>query len=348
MKATPSIDFQTVDPTRESLVRFVAMLQKVYRNLAQAVNNQILHFNGVPSGNPLVADLAVDDLTGNLYIWFGGAWVLISGGSGGSGGPGVPGVDGLDADEPIMIPGAQGPQGNPGVTGPAGPMGLGVDGLDGEDGMMIPGPLGSSGVSASSYPWSVLVPSLTPSYLDLSGLTWVNQLTSTATQVDASHPLQWIGNNSTAANNVSALVQTYPTTPFTVTMGFAASTFIRSYNSFGFILRDSASGKLSLLGYFYNFPTGGFLFAERINYNSPTGFSASVAGVTVPTIGTYLMWLKLVDDGTNLTLSWSYDGTNYVTAYTGLHTDFLTPNQIGIGSDKGGFMWASVFYWKIA
>jgi len=63
------------------------------------------------------------------------------------------------------------------------------------------------------------------------------------------------------------------------------SLFIRNYNSFGFVLRNSTAGTLSL-------------------------------GAIVPTTGTYLMWLKLADDGTNLTLSWSYDGTNYTSVLT--------------------------------
>ena len=28
------------------------------------------------------------------------------------------------------------------------------------------------------------------------------------------------------------------------------------------------------------------------------------------------MWFKLADDGTNLALSWSYDGTNYTSVLT--------------------------------
>jgi len=205
---------------------------------------------------------------------------------------------------------------------------------------------GSSG--GSTWPWSVLVPSLTPSYLDLTTLSWVNQGSSTATQVDSSHPLQWIGNNSTATNFVSALVKSYPATPFTATMGIATSSFIRSFNSFGFILRNSTAGTLSLFGYFYNYPVAGNLYAERVNYNSPTSFNGNTLGAIVPSTGTYLMWLKLADDGTNLALSWSYDGTNYTSVLTQSRTTFLTPDQIGIGCDKGGPMWQSVFYWNIA
>ena len=126
------------------------------------------------------------------------------------------------------------------------------------------------------------------------------------------------------------------------------SLFIRSYNSFGFILRNSTAGTLSLFDYFYSYSVGGNLYAERVNYNSPTSFNGNTLGAIVPTTGTYMMWLKLADDGTNLTLSWSYDGTNYTSVLTQSRTTFLTPDQIGIGCDKGGPMWQSVFYWNIA
>jgi hypothetical protein len=83
LKVAPSLDFTKIDPSQRGLDTFVSMLQKVYRNLAIAVNNQVLHFDGVPSGNALVADLAINDTTGDLYVWFGGSWVLVSGGGGG-------------------------------------------------------------------------------------------------------------------------------------------------------------------------------------------------------------------------------------------------------------------------
>ena len=83
MRAIPSLDFQKVEPNQQSLNNFSTMLQKVYRNLAAVVNSKVIHVEGVPSGNALVADLAVNDLTGDLYVWFNNAWLLISGGGGG-------------------------------------------------------------------------------------------------------------------------------------------------------------------------------------------------------------------------------------------------------------------------
>lgn len=206
----------------------------------------------------------------------------------------------------------------------------------------------SGGGGGSTWPWDVIQPSLTPSYPLLTDFSWVNQLTATATQSDTSHPIQWISNSSTATNNVSALVKAYPSTPFTLTLGFAGSTFRVSYNSFGIILQDSVSGKISILGTFFNYPTASQLFVERVNYNSPSSFNGYNSGATWS--GAYITWLKLTDDGTNLTLSYSFDGVNYLTALTQVRTTFLTPDHIGFGSDKGGGIpyFASLFYWNIA
>ena len=81
---------------------------------------------------------------------------------------------------------------------------------------------------------------------------------------------------------------------------------------------------------------------------TPTGLSGYNAGVIFS--GSYICWLKVADDGTNLTLSYSFDGVNYLTALTQARTTFLTPDHIGFGGDEGrsAALFASLFYWNIA
>lgn len=212
-------------------------------------------------------------------------------------------------------------------------------------------PSGSGG-GGSSYPWSVLAPSLSASYPDLSSFSWVNQSNADATQIDSSHPIQWKGNAAAGgSNSVSALVIPYPSAPFTLVMGFNASQFKNSYHSFGVALYNSSNTYISLLGYFFNYPTGGDLYVERVNYNSPSSFSG-YAHATMFAPGALFYWLKYVDDGTNLTLYYSLDGATWVTGWTESNTTFLTPDKIGFGGDENHDnacpLFATLFYWNVA
>jgi hypothetical protein len=51
LRVPPSLDFQSVEPTKRSLSSFVAMLQKIYRTLAFVVNGHISLGNGSSADN---------------------------------------------------------------------------------------------------------------------------------------------------------------------------------------------------------------------------------------------------------------------------------------------------------
>lgn len=68
-------------------------------------------------------------------------------------GPQALGLDGDDGSDPMMIPGAQGPQGNPGAQGPMGqPAIIFIEGDQGDDGQVgPPGAAGATGTATGSY-----------------------------------------------------------------------------------------------------------------------------------------------------------------------------------------------------
>lgn len=227
-----------------------------------------------------------------------------AGGSGTTGpqGPAGLGLDGLDADEPMMIPGAPGPTGNPGATGPAGPMGLGIDGLDGEDGMAIPGPQGpaGSGGGGGSGLWNQIL-SATPTQT-ITGLS--NFLGTGAASTNGAVG-QVISGNSPG---FGAYTTTVPATPYTITALMTVNGASAAVTGLGwtdttkiqFIYVNNGNNHTPIVQHNSNIST----FAG-------TDFSGNGGSMSY-----FLAWLRIKDDGTNVTFSYSNDGITFTQAFT--------------------------------
>lgn len=126
----------------------------------------------------------------------------------------------------------------------------------------------------------------------------------------------------------------YPATPFTLVVGlrplFAVSPGAVSMLAVvGLVLSDGTK--------FKNFVCANFDFNTAApppaiwvgTYNNATSAVSAPARAT-NILMQDIMWLKLVDNGTNLTYSYSLNKKTYVQLLTELRTTFLTPSDIGI------------------
>ena len=164
-------------------------------------------------------------------------------------------------------------------------------------------------------PWGPIFP-MEPPVLD--DFMWVNQAGSTATDergaITIVPPLD---------TQIHMLVQAPPTTPYTITVGFVFGG-IANYNFFGLCWRNSSSG---LVQSFFAI-TRNVMAVNRSTWTSSSTISGDQYIVYPP--GS-LVFLRIHDDGTNITMSWSATGYNF-TVYEVLdRTNFLTTyDQVGV------------------
>lgn len=151
--------------------------------------------------------------------------------------------------------------------------------------------------------------------------TWVNQGTSTIADELDGILLQFPGPAS--GNQLRGAFRSIPSTPYVITLGAIFTFYTANYRAGGLALRASASGKLISWG-----PWSDTGFRLR-QWTDATTFNADYLSA----VNNYQMppmWLRVADDGSTRTWSFSLDGRNFVTVATNGHTDFLTADQVGI------------------
>jgi hypothetical protein len=143
-----------------------------------------------------------------------------------------------------------------------------------------------------------------------TGLTnWLNQSGSSST--DSAVGLSLNAPSSTNAN-ISALIKSAPSAPYTITTLIAATRNSGSYDGVGLGWYDGSS-KLHVLSYVTN--NGNSPFFEIEKWNSVTSFNSndkqsSPNGFSQP------IWLRIADDGTNVSFGFSQDGANFLTLFS--------------------------------
>jgi len=119
-----------------------------------------------------------------------------------------------------------------------------------------------------------------------------------------------------------------------------------NYVAYGILVRDSSSGKFTIWGITYN---SAWSLACN-HYTSPTSFSSSLYGPTALSSITALVggmppsYLAIRDDGTNRYYEVSYDGIIWTAIAQEGRTNFITPNQIGIGMEQYNAVTSSVAF----
>lgn len=153
--------------------------------------------------------------------------------------------------------------------------------------------------------------------------TWVNQGTATS---DVTKGGLFVYAPVAGGANARLLVKTAPTAPYTITIGVIPQVFDVNFHEMGLILRDSGSGK------FVSLLTSVGVFAQGSKWTDPNTFNSSY--FSIPNhIVEHIYWLRITDDATNRIYSISTNGIFFTPLFSVGHTDFLTPDQVGVYVD---------------
>ena len=278
---------------------------------------------------------------------------------------------------PVGPMGPQGPAGPMGATGPAGPVGpTGATGATGPVGPIGPqgpaGPMGPQGPQgpaggvvntgdayllgrpdAANLPNSVANPTafygpdaqpaipgtiddeFNGSSLDTTRWSWFNQSTSTATLANS---LLTLTVPAASWSSISGITQPAPAAPWTVVLKINALDLMpmAPYPLAGLVLTDQ-SGKIIFFGASFR-NSSGTLALSVDNWTTDTAYSgwSCFAAHTLPSY--FPWWLKVHDDGTNLTFSYSGTGSAYTQIVSVGRSAFLSggPTMVGIGVGSNG------------
>jgi hypothetical protein len=142
----------------------------------------------------------------------------------------------------------------------------------------------------------------------LASLTKLAGASANITLADGTkaHRYTW---TASAANTVQMAYGTPPSTPWTYYLRFFPIIGFGSNTQFGLAIRNSTSGKISIVTY-----NQGLNLAVQ-EWTNATTFSSTL--VTVANTYNPVIWLKIANDGTTLTYAYSYNGIDWVTLTTG-------------------------------
>lgn len=186
--------------------------------------------------------------------------------------------------------------------------------------------------------------------LDQSGYSWVNQ--GSAAVVQGGGVVKFTGQHVAGATAIRGRVTTIPSTPFTLVAGivpfFPPATNLANLAAFGIGFRESGTTKMvcSFVGNF-DYLNGNALSSVVVvhGFTNPTtgatlyvqkrgGIDYNAHGVNrfLPPFG--IVWLRVIDDGTDVTYSWSWDKVTWNALITQTRvTGFTTaPDEIGFFS----------------
>lgn len=129
-----------------------------------------------------------------------------------------------------------------------------------------------------------------------------------------------------SGNNVRGREIACPSTPYSISIGIVPVTFY-NYNTCGLYVTDGT--KLVCLA--LTTPSNGYLNVDE--YASVSSFGANLVNPQcMPITPTFL---KVVDDGTNLTWKYSPDGSNWVQIYQASRTAYLSsPTDVGFFAES--------------
>lgn len=145
-----------------------------------------------------------------------------------------------------------------------------------------------------------------------SGLTTAFNQRGTFSATDVSTGIAMIDTTSAGGENLEGIVKTYPGVAYTLTALFSMPTFGGNFTLHGIIAATSTSGKIMFFGLRW---ANDFYQTTVLGYNSFNSFNSFI----LPVVGTYnpsFMWMRLKDDGTNITFYISSDSFYWQQIYT--------------------------------
>lgn len=152
--------------------------------------------------------------------------------------------------------------------------------------------------------------------------SWFNQSGFSAT-INGTHLVLAAVAGSTL---VTALMQPVASAPYTIICKVSILASVANYMGAGLFLHDTGSGKLK---YFVNKYNSGWA-PELTQFNNVSSFNATLARDALSNVMPATIYLKIIDDNTNLKYQWSLDGVTYLQLYSEARTTFFTPNRFGI------------------
>jgi hypothetical protein len=137
---------------------------------------------------------------------------------------------------------------------------------------------------------------------------------------------------TTGSRQLSALVETAPSTPYKLTVLMLPALHDSSYQWAGICFRESGTGRLVTIGSVFEGIGGGA--AGFVNWskwtNATTQFGSAQDRKTQCHSGP--IWFEIEADGTNIKLRWGMDGENWMDEYSEAKNTFFTtaPDEIGL------------------
>lgn len=166
----------------------------------------------------------------------------------------------------------------------------------------------------------------------ISDFSWINQ--GGATAIDTGSGILFDAPTNSSAQNCRLLVQSTPSVPYSITVFIFRNKRDMENNKFGLWFRQSSNGKL--VGFHIDSQAASGI--DRISVSKYDNQTTHNSDYISPTAGTYssmskINWFRITDDSTNRICSYSEDGKNFTIFHSVSRTDFLTADQVGIGSN---------------
>lgn len=163
--------------------------------------------------------------------------------------------------------------------------------------------------------------------LNQTGWAWVNQ--GTFSVIQAGGVVQLAGPFTGAGANVALRQTTAPAAPYTMTACLVPLIGPGGFTYIAIGHRDAGSGEFKL------WIAGDDQGVRMITYNTPTSGNADSAS-RIPAWRGTPVWMRIIDDNTDLIYQYSVDGINFTTVFQEPRTTFCDPDQIVIAASAEG------------
>lgn len=178
----------------------------------------------------------------------------------------------------------------------------------------------SGGGGSGGIPWPAFTAPVNGDF------AWINQGGASVT-VNANGGI-YLAAPANTGDSLRVRKKSAPATPYTITAAILVNMIAVDFQQCGLIWRQSSDGKLITYGYQVgNTAVGDFEF-NSLDFTNATTFSASNTSSDY-ILGNTIVWLRITDNGTNRTGSWSTDGYNFTAHYSEARTTFMTADEVG-------------------
>lgn len=167
--------------------------------------------------------------------------------------------------------------------------------------------------------------------IDSTDLTWVNQDSSTVTDLSNGNISMVTPGNA----GLHLLVKSAPTPPWVFTASVIAGNHTLDTNWCGLCVRESGTGKI-IIAFVRGSNDSGYEGVDQIGvayWSDPDTVVSNPGNATAfNTVGRNAQWIRISDNNTNLICEFSNDGINWTQFYSASRTALLTGgvDQIGI------------------